>query len=106
MPILSSDTVTSDVLAVVETAGRNVDGPRPAARFMVPCPPPTEKNDAEPFSDHAPPVSAVPQPDASVRAKASCARTPAEATVTARLWGVAPLLSVTVRVTVYVPPDA
>ncbi len=77
---------------------------------MLPTPPPTEKLLAPPVRVHAPPVSAVPQPPATVRPNESVANgviPPCAVTVIGLVTvPVAPWLSVTVRVTLYVLPVA
>ena len=71
---------------------------------MAPTPEATEKFAAPPETDQAPPVSAVPQPPATVRANASAANGASAGgvvTVTScDVWAVAPSSSVTVSVTV------
>ena len=50
-----------------ETPANVAAGPAPAAFRIVPTPLPTVKLLAAPVNVHAPPVGALPQPDASVR---------------------------------------
>ena len=74
---------------------------------MFPTPPDTENNDAEPNWVHAPPMSAEPQPLATVRPNASRASGPVGSggvwvVTSLATTPVSPSLSVTVRVTVKV----
>ncbi len=69
---------------------------------MTPVPPPTEKFDAPPVIVHAPPLSALPQPPATVRANESVANgvtAPCDTVIGLVTVPVAPWLSVTVKVT-------
>ena len=89
------------------TIGSRARGVEPGATLSLPTPPWTVNSDAEPVSAHVPPKSAAPHPLAEVRVKVSVPKTGGPvgaATVTGVLVvPVAPSLSVTVRVIVYVP---
>src|SRR5665213_1490453 len=102
----SSATPTRTSVSVEDTLASAADALPPAlASLIVPAPPPTEKLEAPPETVHAPPLSAVPQPPVTVRPKASVANgvTAPWATVIGLVTvPVAPWLSVTVRVTLYV----
>jgi hypothetical protein len=81
---------------------------RVACTVTWPCVPVTDVDVPVPPDVHAPPVSAVPQPLATVRLNASAATVlPGAVTVTVRVVEpVSPSSSVTVRPTVYVPAAA
>src|SRR5476649_2674745 len=108
---LLSATPTRTSVSVDVTLVSDEEALMPAvARLMLPVPPPTEKLAAPPEMVQAPPLSAVPQPLATVRPKESVANgvmVPCAATVIGFVTvPVAPWLSVTVSVTLYVLPVA
>jgi hypothetical protein len=88
----------------------SADAVRPAGTETDPAPSATDEVVPLPAVVHAPPVSAVPNPLATVRPNASDATVEPEAagvTVTSCVAvAVAPSSSVTVSVIVYVPPAA
>src|SRR3954447_23085947 len=98
--------VTTRSLELDETAPRTAEGPALVAILTVPTPEPTAKLVAPPATVQVPPVSAAPHPLATVRPNESAARAAGAVTVTDFVaLSVAPLSSVTVSFTVYVPAD-
>src|SRR3954465_4323879 len=98
--------VTTRSVELDETAPRTAEGPALVAILTVPTPEPTAKLVAPPATVQVPPVSAAPHPLATVRPNESVARAAGAVTVTDFVaLSVAPLSSVTVSFTVYVPAD-
>src|SRR6478736_6845444 len=103
VPCLSVTTSIDASTSVAETPERYAEGPLPAVSVITPAAPSTDVHDGL-LTDHAPPTSAVPKPLPTVRVKLSAASCIGAAMVTWVVWvAVAPWLSVTVRVIVYVP---